>query len=125
MEDGLLKMGEMIRAKRGPLGLRDTAEVVGIAFSTLARAEKGKQVSLPNFAKLCQWLGVEPGVFLGFKQPPVDPLVVRLLELAFKHGWRTAMSSVRDGLRAMDLDKACPTSFARIGVRSLIRAERG
>ena len=59
------KLAAMVRAKRGEIGLRDTAakmeQSVGkISPATLSRIEQGKAPDVETFLRICRWLGVEP-----------------------------------------------------------------
>ena len=40
---------------------------IGISAATLMRVESGRTPDVETFGKLCRWLGVDPGEFLGFK----------------------------------------------------------
>jgi len=64
----LSSLGAMVRKKRGDAKLRDTAKSVGIGPSTLMRVEAGHVPDVTTFGKICQWLQVDPGSFLGFKR---------------------------------------------------------
>jgi transcriptional regulator with XRE-family HTH domain len=58
--------------------LRETAKEIGIGPATLMRVENGRIPDIETFGKLCRWLNVDPGTFLGFEQKrdssPVEPL---------------------------------------------------
>lgn len=62
----LSKLGTMVRTKRGKAILRDAAEVIGISPATLMRVENGRVPDVVTFGKICNWLGVNPGDFLGY-----------------------------------------------------------
>ncbi len=47
----------MLREARG-LTLRDVARKSGVNASTLSRAERGKQMSIPNLIAVCDALGL-------------------------------------------------------------------
>jgi transcriptional regulator with XRE-family HTH domain len=62
------KLAAMVRAKRGELGLRDTAarisEITGkISPATLSRVEQGKAPDVDTFLRICTWLHADPAVF--------------------------------------------------------------
>lgn len=58
------KLGEMIKSKRGNIGLRETATEIGeVSASTLSRIEQGKLPDINTFIKLCDWLDVSPDYF--------------------------------------------------------------
>ena len=64
----LSSLGTMVRKKRGEAKLRDIAEIVGISAATLMRVENGRIPDVATFGKLCAWLEVNPGDFLGYKE---------------------------------------------------------
>src|SRR5688500_11878450 len=58
------KLSQMIRSKRGKIGLRETAKEIGeISASTLSRIELGKLPDVDSFLKICNWLNVTPEYF--------------------------------------------------------------
>jgi transcriptional regulator with XRE-family HTH domain len=67
-------LGGMVRKKRGERKVRDVAEDIGISAATLLRIESGRIPDVATFGKVCQWLEVDPGSFLGFesKEARVD-----------------------------------------------------
>lgn len=65
------KLGEMISARRGALGVRAAASEIGISPATLSRIENGNVPDLVTFAAICRWLGEDPATFLGM-QPSVS-----------------------------------------------------
>ena len=67
-------LGVLVRGKRGKRKLREVADEIGISAATLLRIESGRTPDVPTFGKVCRWLGIEPGEFLGFcKQEPIEP----------------------------------------------------
>jgi len=64
MED----MGRRLVERRGPKGVRATAEEIGISPATLSRIENGNMPDLETFAKICDWLNVDPSDYLGTKR---------------------------------------------------------
>ncbi|MEZ4650946.1 MAG: helix-turn-helix transcriptional regulator [Candidatus Eisenbacteria bacterium] len=76
----LESLGAAVRKSRGDRGLRDVAKEIGISPATLMRVENGRVPDLATFAKLCQWLGVDPGDYLGIPRKEADtpegPLVM-------------------------------------------------
>lgn len=54
---------DAIKASRGKVSLRKSVAGTGISHSTLCRIEKGKDFTIENFTKICNWLGKEPGAF--------------------------------------------------------------
>lgn len=57
-----------LRKQRGARGIRETALVIGISSATLSRVENGKLPDLQTFAKICDWLGIDPADVLGLSQ---------------------------------------------------------
>jgi transcriptional regulator with XRE-family HTH domain len=62
----LSSLGALVRKKRGERKLRETAREIGIGPATLMRVENGRIPDIETFGKLCKWLGIDPGSFLGF-----------------------------------------------------------
>lgn len=60
-------LGAMVRTKRGDRKMRDVAQDVGISAATLLRVESGRIPDVATFGKICKWLDVDPGSFLGFE----------------------------------------------------------
>ena len=46
--------------------MREVAQEIGISAATLLRIESGRTPDVETFGKVCRWLGVDPGKFLGF-----------------------------------------------------------
>lgn len=63
-------LGVLVREKRAKKKLREAANEIGISPATLMRVENGRIPDVATFGKLCQWLGTDPGTFLGFE--PTD-----------------------------------------------------
>jgi transcriptional regulator with XRE-family HTH domain len=63
----LSSLGALVRKKRGVRKLRETAKEIGIGPATLMRVENGRIPDIETFGKLCHWLDIEPGSFLGFE----------------------------------------------------------
>jgi transcriptional regulator with XRE-family HTH domain len=61
----LESLGRLVREKRGDKKLRETAAGIGISAPTLLRIEAGRTPDVETFGKLCVWLGIDPGEFLG------------------------------------------------------------
>lgn len=58
------KFSEMIKSKRGNVGLRATASEIGISASTLSRLEQGNLPDIDTYLRLCNWLEVSSDFFL-------------------------------------------------------------
>ena len=61
----LESLGAMVRERRARRTLREVAGEIGIGPATLLRVESGRIPDVGTFGKICQWLGVDPGDFLG------------------------------------------------------------
>jgi len=63
----LESLGVLVREKRGQKKLRETAKEMGIGPATLMRVENGRVPDIETFGKICRWLQIDPGSFLGFE----------------------------------------------------------
>lgn len=63
----LSSLGKMVEEKRGDSKLRETAKEIGISAATLLRIESGRIPDVATFGKVCRWLEIDPGDFLGFE----------------------------------------------------------
>ena len=61
----LSMLGAMVKRRRGTSKLRHTASQIGISAPTLLRVESGRLPDLDTFGKICRWLEIDPGDFLG------------------------------------------------------------
>lgn len=61
----LSEFGPLVRQKRGVLGVRAAAAQADISSATFSRIENGQMPDLATFAKVCNWLDVDPSEFLG------------------------------------------------------------
>lgn len=62
----LATLGAEVRKQRGNNTLRDVAKRIGISPATLMRVESGRVPDVETFGKLCRWLEIDPGAYLGF-----------------------------------------------------------
>jgi len=62
----LATLGNQVKKQRGNKTLRDAAKEIGIGAATLMRVEAGRVPDLDTFGKICKWLNVDPGSYLGF-----------------------------------------------------------
>lgn len=60
----LLRLGKMLRDRRGSRGVREVAAEIGVSPATLSRVESGKLPDLLTFKKICSWLKVDPAKIL-------------------------------------------------------------
>ena len=72
----LESLGLLVSEKRGTVGVRVTAAVIGISPATLSRVENGHLPDLANFRKICQWLEIDPATILGFDTESMNRPVV-------------------------------------------------
>jgi transcriptional regulator with XRE-family HTH domain len=61
----LTALGVLVRKKRGDRKLREVAKEIRITAPTLMRIEAGRVPDVATFGKVCLWLGVDSGDFLG------------------------------------------------------------
>lgn len=57
------RFSDMIKSKRGSIGLRALATEIGVSASTLSRIEQGNLPDIDTYLKLCDWLEVSPDFF--------------------------------------------------------------
>jgi transcriptional regulator with XRE-family HTH domain len=69
----LESLGALVREKRGKRKLRETAKEIGIGSATLMRVENGRIPDVATFGKICKWLNIDPGSFLGFSTDAASP----------------------------------------------------
>ena len=65
-------LGNDVRKHRENKTLRDAAHTIGISPATLMRVEAGRVPDVETYGKLCNWLGVDPGSYLGIKPTPTS-----------------------------------------------------
>jgi transcriptional regulator with XRE-family HTH domain len=65
-------LGNDVRKHRENKTLRDAARAIGISPATLMRVEAGRVPDVETYGKLCNWLGVDPGSYLGIKPTPTS-----------------------------------------------------
>ena len=75
----LLRLGAMLRDRRGGRGIREVAQEIGISAATLTRVEGGRLPDIATFQKMCSWLKVNPAEILDLpaeiKTASTEPLV--------------------------------------------------
>jgi transcriptional regulator with XRE-family HTH domain len=67
------QLGDRLRRQRGERGVREVAKEVGISAATLSRVERGFVPDLETFAKICAWMGIDPGSVLGLQASKNKP----------------------------------------------------
>jgi transcriptional regulator with XRE-family HTH domain len=65
-------LGNDVRKHRENKTLRDAAHDIGISPATLMRVEAGRVPDVETYGKLCTWLKVDPGSYLGIKPPSAN-----------------------------------------------------
>jgi len=60
----LLRLGALLRERRGGRGIREVANEIGISAATLVRLEGGRVPDLATFQKICLWLKINPAEVL-------------------------------------------------------------
>jgi transcriptional regulator with XRE-family HTH domain len=65
----VLRLGAMLRERRGGRGIRETAQEIGISAATLTRVEGGRLPDIATFQKICSWLKVNPAQILDIPAP--------------------------------------------------------
>jgi transcriptional regulator with XRE-family HTH domain len=65
----LLRLGALLRQRRGGRGIREIAKEIDISPATLTRIEAGRLPDLLTFRKICSWLKIDPAEILGIPVP--------------------------------------------------------
>ena len=60
-------LSKLIIQKRGTKGMREISNSIGISPATLSRVERGRIPDLQTFAKICNWLKIEPSDIRGLE----------------------------------------------------------
>lgn len=61
----LLRLGALLRDRRGGRGIREVAKEIDVSPATLTRIEAGRMPDLLTFRKICAWLKIDPAEILG------------------------------------------------------------
>lgn len=56
----ILRLGQLVRERRGEAGVRAAAKEAGVSPATLSRVERGHVPDMLTFEKLCAWLRLDP-----------------------------------------------------------------
>jgi transcriptional regulator with XRE-family HTH domain len=73
----LLRLGALLRDRRGGRGIREVSKEIGISPATLTRVEAGRLPDLLTFRKISEWLKVNPAELLGLStQDDRTPAIV-------------------------------------------------
>lgn len=64
----LESLGTIVRGRRALRGLREVAAEIEISPATLMRVESGRTPDVATFGKICRWLDIDPGSFLGLER---------------------------------------------------------
>lgn len=80
----LLRLGAMLRDRRGGRGIREVAQEIGISAATLTRVEGGRLPDIATFQKMCSWLKVNPAEILDIpteNNPPSSDTLIASVHL--------------------------------------------
>jgi transcriptional regulator with XRE-family HTH domain len=87
----LESLGTIVRERRGHRKLREVAKEIHISPATLMRVESGRIPDVGTFGRICVWLDLDPGSFLGFNrgekgdpETPSDPPTPLSISAHFK-----------------------------------------
>jgi transcriptional regulator with XRE-family HTH domain len=80
----LSNLGAMVKKRRGSAKLREAAADIGISAPTLLRVESGRLPDLDTFGKICSWLEIDPGDFLGRPSQATAPAAETTISAHFK-----------------------------------------
>jgi len=69
----LLRLGAMLRDRRGGRGVREVGLEIGISPATLTRVEGGRLPDIATFQKICSWLKVNPAEVLDLSPGTTTP----------------------------------------------------
>lgn len=69
----LLRLGALLRDRRGSRGIREVSQEIGVSPATLTRIEAGRLPDLLTFRKICEWLKINPAELLGLPLESADP----------------------------------------------------
>jgi len=61
----LQRLGQQLRRRRAGRGIREVAKEIGVSAATLSRVERSNLPDLETFAKICEWMEVDPAEVLG------------------------------------------------------------
>lgn len=80
----LSNLGVLVKKRRAAQKLREAAAEIGISAPTLLRVESGRIPDVDTFGRLCRWLNVDPGDFLGKPQTADKRSVPTTISAHFK-----------------------------------------
>jgi transcriptional regulator with XRE-family HTH domain len=80
----LANFGTIVKRHRGTKKLREAAKEIGISAPTLLRVESGRMPDIDTFGKICRWMSVDPGDFLGRPQPSAPATAETTISAHFK-----------------------------------------
>lgn len=80
-------LGRKVQQKRGSMGIRACAVEIGISAATLSRVERGHLPDSRTLGKICAWLGIDPGLFIGGPTGATAPHgSMPAVQIGFKQG---------------------------------------
>jgi transcriptional regulator with XRE-family HTH domain len=56
----ILRLGQLVRDRRGDKGVRAAAAEAGVSAATLSRVERGHLPDILTYQRLCAWLRIDP-----------------------------------------------------------------
>lgn len=78
-------LGRMVARKRGSMGIRAAAKEIAISPATLSRVERGQLPDSKTLGKICEWMGVDPAIFIGGKGA-MTQRTMPAVQIGFKQG---------------------------------------
>ena len=60
----ILRLGKLLRERRGDRGIREVAAEIAVSPATLSRVERGQLPDIVTFSKVCTWLRIDPSEVL-------------------------------------------------------------
>jgi len=120
----LLRLGKMLRDRRGGRGIREVAQEIGISAATLTRVEGGRLPDLATFQKICSWLKVNPAEILNLpveeSATPTDTLVAAVHLRADQTLPESAASDLAQLIRVAQRELARRALKRRVDVSSWV-----
>lgn len=60
----LLRLGQLLRDRRGERGIRAVANEIKVSPATLSRVERGHLPDMLTLTKICAWLEIDPATMV-------------------------------------------------------------
>jgi transcriptional regulator with XRE-family HTH domain len=68
----LLRLGQLLRDRRGERGIRAVANEIKVSPATLSRVERGHLPDMLTLTKICAWLEIDPAMMVPSGRAAVD-----------------------------------------------------